>query len=80
MKFETVGIHFLSDVLICCHASQREVTTSPLYCYRQKINLGHAHNPDICNCIFFFLYESTFRSHEMCESAHSNRFFFNLLS
>ena len=37
MKFETVRIHFLSDVLVCCHPeillpSQRDVTTSPLYC------------------------------------------------
>ena len=36
MKFETVRIHFLSDVLICCHPEillpwQRDVTTSPLY-------------------------------------------------
>ena len=33
MKFETVRIHFLSDVLICCHPEillprQRDVTTS----------------------------------------------------
>ena len=33
MKFETVRIHFLSDVLICCHpeillAWQLDVTTS----------------------------------------------------
>ena len=37
MKFETVRIHFLSDVLVCCHPQilltwQRDVTTSPLYC------------------------------------------------
>ena len=36
MKSETVRIHFLSDVLICCHPEillpwQRDVTTSPLY-------------------------------------------------
>jgi len=36
MKFETMRIHFLSDVLICCHPEillpwQRDVTTSPLY-------------------------------------------------
>ena len=36
MKFETVRIHFLSDVLLCCHPKillpwQRDVTTSPLY-------------------------------------------------
>ena len=36
MKFETVLIHFLSDVLVCCHPKillpwQRDVTTSPLY-------------------------------------------------
>ena len=36
MKFETVRIHFLSDVLVCCHPQillpwQRDVTTSPLY-------------------------------------------------
>ena len=33
MKFETVRIHFLSDVLVCCHSKillpwQRDVTTS----------------------------------------------------
>ena len=36
MKFETVLIHFLSDVLVCCHPEillpwQRDVTTSPLH-------------------------------------------------
>ena len=36
MKFETVLIHFLRDVLIFCHPEillpwQRDVTTSPLY-------------------------------------------------
>ena len=36
MKFETVRIYFLSDVLICCHPEillpwQRDVTTFPLY-------------------------------------------------
>ena len=36
MKFETVRIHFLSDVLVCCHPEillpwQRDVTTSPLH-------------------------------------------------
>ena len=36
MKFETVLIHFLIDVLVCCHPEillpwQRDVTTSPLY-------------------------------------------------
>ena len=36
MKFETVQIHFLRDVLIFCHPEillpwQRDVTTSPLY-------------------------------------------------
>ena len=36
MKFETVQIHFLSNVLICCHPEillpwQRDVTNSPLY-------------------------------------------------
>ena len=36
MKFETVRIHFLSDVLVSCHPEillpwQRDVTTSPLY-------------------------------------------------
>ena len=36
MKFETVRIHFLSDVLVCCHSKvllpwHRDVTTSPLY-------------------------------------------------
>ena len=36
MKFETVRIHFLSDVLVCCHSRtllpwQRDVTTSSLY-------------------------------------------------
>ena len=36
MKFETERIHFLSDVLICCHPQillpwQRDVTTCPLY-------------------------------------------------
>ena len=35
MKFETVRIHFLSDVSSCCHSEnllpwQRDVTTSPL--------------------------------------------------
>ena len=36
MKFETVRIPLLSDVLVCCHRQilppwQRDVTTSPLY-------------------------------------------------
>ena len=36
MKFETVRIDFLSDVLVCCQPEillpwQRDVTTSPLY-------------------------------------------------
>ena len=36
MKFETVRIHFLNNVLVCCHPEnllrwQRDVTTSPLY-------------------------------------------------
>ena len=36
MKFEIVLIHFLSDVLVCCHPEillpwQRDVTTSPLH-------------------------------------------------
>ena len=36
MKFETVRIYFLSDVLICCHPQillpwQHDVTTCPLY-------------------------------------------------
>ena len=36
MKFEKVLIHFLSDVLVCCHPEnllswQSDVTTSPLY-------------------------------------------------
>ena len=36
MKFETMLIHFLSDVLVCCHPEillpwQRDATTSPLY-------------------------------------------------
>ena len=43
MKFETVRIHFLGDVLICRHPDillpwQRDVTTSPLY-YRNVIGL-----------------------------------------
>ena len=48
MKFETVQIHFLRDVLICCQPEillpwQWDVTTSPLY-HRQcrpSINLVH---------------------------------------
>ena len=40
MKFGTVRVHFLSDVLVCCHPEillpwQRDVTTSPLYCLQQ---------------------------------------------
>ena len=36
MKFERERIHFLSDVLICCHPEillpwQRDMTTNPLY-------------------------------------------------
>ena len=36
MKFETVRINLLSDVMVCCHPEillpwQRDVTTSPLY-------------------------------------------------
>ena len=36
MKFETVRIHFLNNVLFCCHPEtllpwQRDVTTSPFY-------------------------------------------------
>ena len=36
MKFETVRIYFLSDILVCCHSKillpwQRDVTTSLLY-------------------------------------------------
>ena len=43
MNFETVQIHFLSEVLVCCHPEilllrQRNVTTSPLY--YQKSNSG----------------------------------------
>ena len=43
MNFERVQIHFLSDVLVCCHPEilllrQRDVTTSPLY--YQKSNSG----------------------------------------
>ena len=46
MKFETVRIHFLSDVLVCCHPGillpkQREVTTSPFYYGQIKPVLSH---------------------------------------
>ena len=45
MNFETVRIHFLSDV-VCCHPDilllwQRDVTTSALY--YQKSNSGEYH-------------------------------------
>ena len=41
MKFETVRIHLLSDVWVCCHPEilllwQRDVTTSPLYNNNKK--------------------------------------------
>ena len=40
-EVETVRIHFLSDVLICCHPKillpwQRDVTTSPLYSWSAR--------------------------------------------
>ena len=65
MKFEAERIHFLSDVLICCHPEillpwQRDVTTNPLY---QSIDLwkptsqgskskgcGHLLGPDQNGC------------------------------
>ena len=36
MKFDTLRIYFLSDILVCCHPEillpwQRDVTTFPLY-------------------------------------------------
>ena len=45
MKFETARIHFLSDVLVCCHPKillpwQRDVTTSLLGQNDQKISTG----------------------------------------
>ena len=44
MKFETVRIHFLSDILICFHPEillpwQRDGTTSPL------LQSAHAYKP-----------------------------------
>ena len=44
MKFETVLIHFLSDVLVCCHLEillpwQRDVTTSLYYNSNYKLQV-----------------------------------------
>ena len=51
MNFETVQIHFLSDVLICCHPEillpwQRDVTTSPLHCICKKPHSAIRHHSD----------------------------------
>ena len=61
-KIETVRIHFLSEVLDCCHPEillpwQHDVTTSPLYLLRiLRTNLKHVPDTASSSGASFFAY------------------------